>query len=487
MIWLIARREIADHLQSIRFVALCLLALVLMPLGAYVNTESYEARQAYHEVLREATAEAVESGRRPTSGFRARPDDPGLRALRPPELMSILAVGHDATQPAYWQFTINGAAPGPPLGRPEGLAGFLGDVDFLFVVQVILGLLAVLLAFDAISGEKERGTLRAVLAHPVPRLRVVLGKAVGGVVTLFLPLLLGTLASLLVLQLLGQNLLTGPRAGRLALFVAAAALYLSAMLALGLAVSALTHRQRTSLVLLLVVWVTLVLVLPRTASLAAAAIRPVEPHQVTERKIETALEPLEAERQERLQAAWVAEGFDPRMMSTAGGDSEARERYNARRTEIDHELFSRRRDVIRNLEAERERRLEAQRSLAATFARLSPAASLGFLATEATGTGDATRRRWERQVSEHQQRLERLVFDRAIGFEVVTEFGAATSFGDEDEEKIPTYGELPRLEMEPETLPETVRAAAPDLAWLTLFNLAALVLAGVAFLRYDVR
>jgi ABC-type transport system involved in multi-copper enzyme maturation permease subunit len=486
MIWLIARREIADHLRSVRFVALCLLVLVLMPLGAYVNTESYESRQAYHEVLRDAQAERLDSGRRPVAGFRARPNDPGLRALRPPEPLSILAMGHDGSLPAYWQFTIEGVVPGPPLARPEGLAGLVGEVDFLFVVQVILGLLAVLLAFDGISGEKERGTLRAVLAHPVPRLKVILGKFVGGLVTLFVPLVLGTVASLLVLQLLGQSLLTGGALGRLALFIVGAGLYLSTLLALGLAVSSVTHRQRTSLVLLLVIWVSLVLVLPRAAALVAAAARPVEPHQVTERRIERALEPIDTERRERLQAAWVAEGQDPTYLTTEV-DPETRERYGTKRREIDLEMFRRRRDVIRDIEAERSRQLEGQRSLAAIVARLSPAASFGFLATEATGTGDANRQRWERRVEQHQRRLEQLVFDRVVGFEVWTEYGASTSTTDEDEEKVPTYAELPRLDLERRGLPAVIRQASFDVVWLALFNLAALVFAGAAFLRYDVR
>lgn len=488
MIWLIARREIADHLQSVRFVALCLLALVLMPLGAYVNTESYRSRQAYHEVLREATQEVMESGRRPVSGFRARPDDPGLRALRAPAPLSILAVGHDGSLPAYWQLTIEGAVPGPPLGRSEGLAGLIGEVDFLFVVQVILGLLAVLLAFDAVSGEKERGTLRAVLAHPVPRMQVILGKFVGGLVTLFLPLLLGTVASLLVLQLLGQSLLSGEALGRLALFIGGAGLYLSALLGLGLAVSAVTHRQRTSLVLLLVIWVTLVLVLPRGAALVAAAVRPVEPHQVTERRIETALEPIEDERRSRLEAAWVAAGQDPTMlMLTSDVPPEVRESYGPKRHEIDAELFRRRRAVIRDIQSERNRRLDGQRRLAAAIARLSPAASFGFLATEATGTGDATRDRWEERVASHQRRLEELVFDRAVGFEVWTECCSRSYSSDQDEVQVPTYAELPRLDVEAPDLGAVIRAAVPDLAWLTLFNFVALAFAGVAFLRYDVR
>ena len=49
-------------------------------------------------------------------------------------------------------------------------------VDFCFIVQVVLSLLAILFTYDAVNGERERGTLALALANPVSRPNFVIGK-----------------------------------------------------------------------------------------------------------------------------------------------------------------------------------------------------------------------------------------------------------------------------------------------------------------------
>ena len=56
------------------------------------------------------------------------------------------------------------------------------DLDFIF--QIVLSLFAILFAFDAINGEKERGTLRLAFANAVPRDKYVLGKLTGSFLAL---------------------------------------------------------------------------------------------------------------------------------------------------------------------------------------------------------------------------------------------------------------------------------------------------------------
>ena len=56
------------------------------------------------------------------------------------------------------------------------------------ISSVLLSLLAVVLGFDGICGERERGTLKQLLTNPIPRAHVVLGKLVGGVISLCVPL-----------------------------------------------------------------------------------------------------------------------------------------------------------------------------------------------------------------------------------------------------------------------------------------------------------
>ena len=46
------------------------------------------------------------------------------------------------------------------------------------VVQVVLGLFALLLCYDAICGEKEAGTLSLLASFPLPRSRLLIGKLI---------------------------------------------------------------------------------------------------------------------------------------------------------------------------------------------------------------------------------------------------------------------------------------------------------------------
>ena len=54
MIFLVARREVVDHLRSPRFLALCALTVVLLPLSAYVNAGDWRARRGFHDALEHA-------------------------------------------------------------------------------------------------------------------------------------------------------------------------------------------------------------------------------------------------------------------------------------------------------------------------------------------------------------------------------------------------------------------------------------------------
>ena len=54
-----------------------------------------------------------------------------------------------------------------------------GFLDLEFIVLIVLSLFAILFTYDAISGEKERGTLRLSFAGPVARHTYMTGKLLG--------------------------------------------------------------------------------------------------------------------------------------------------------------------------------------------------------------------------------------------------------------------------------------------------------------------
>ena len=125
-------------------------------------------------------------------------------------------------------------------------------------------LLIILLAFGALAGERERGTLRQLLSTGIGRRELAVGKSLG---------IAGALALLLVpAAVVGAAALVvgspGPASSPLARGAVLAGVYLAyftAFLALSLAVSAWARSSRTALVILLGVWVMNGLVAPRVA------------------------------------------------------------------------------------------------------------------------------------------------------------------------------------------------------------------------------
>jgi len=144
-----------------------------------------------------------------------------------------------------------------------------GSLDLAFIVKVVLSLFAILLTFDAVCGEREGGTLKLMLANPVPRDRVILGKLVGGFLALVVPLVLAMLLGLLVILAYPGVQLSGTDWMRIALLMGVFVLYVVVFMTLGLLVSSRTRRSSTSFLVLLVVWVLFVLVVPKTSVILA--------------------------------------------------------------------------------------------------------------------------------------------------------------------------------------------------------------------------
>ena len=134
-------------------------------------------------------------------------------------------------------------------------------------MQVVFSLLAILLSFDMVAGEKERGTLKAVLANPVPRDSILLGKLIGGFFVLFLVFLIGALLLFLMLVLFDSRFLAAPSLGPMLVIFGVSVLFLAGFYTLGLMVSTFCHSTRTAIVVLLIVWVLLLLVIPKAGEL----------------------------------------------------------------------------------------------------------------------------------------------------------------------------------------------------------------------------
>src|SRR3972149_2335270 len=168
MLGILIRKEIAETVFDLRFVVAALLFVVLIPLGMYVNCKDYERRLASfsteHAAYRDKYAKGVSA-------------DTEAQGFRPPSVLSIFASGVDSVMPDRVVTSPSGLFRSVEDPSHEGPHSHLfGKADFLFNVAFVVSLAALIFTFSSVSGEKEAGTLRLMIAHSVPRGQVLLGK-----------------------------------------------------------------------------------------------------------------------------------------------------------------------------------------------------------------------------------------------------------------------------------------------------------------------
>jgi ABC-2 type transport system permease protein len=137
-----------------------------------------------------------------------------------------------------------------------------GEISLAYMLQVLLPLILVLIAYPSFAAERESGTLRQVMASGVTGGQLFVGKFVG----------LSASALLLMLPIVGFSLLAlGWSSG--AMWLSHAVLlctlylwYVGLMLGLALLVSAVAATARTALLILLIIWAFGNFVVPRIAA-----------------------------------------------------------------------------------------------------------------------------------------------------------------------------------------------------------------------------
>ena len=267
MISTIARKEFYQALLTVRFAVGLILCVVAVAAGTLAMIEDYESRQqAWLQQVREYETEVLEQ-----EGPYARLVY-DLKAFREPRQLGVFSIGSDRWQGNEVRVTHHEV---PVYSRWVGLSNpwmaLFRSVDVALIVQIILGLLALLFAHDTVCGEREGGTLRLMLANPVARDQVLLGKAAGHLVLLALLLAVTYVVALLFVQASPAVHLGAGEIGRVALMFAASSLYVAAMYAVGLLLSTWARRPATALVLAVFGWLLAVAVYPNVVGFAVDA------------------------------------------------------------------------------------------------------------------------------------------------------------------------------------------------------------------------
>ena len=271
--WHITKREIYNNLNSLRFALTTVLLLALMVTNAVRHIREHPKRvQKYHDAVTESVNRLTSHA--DSSLYTLAQKGPG-DLYKKPSALHFCAEGGETLLPDR----INGGALGSSrfwsLRYPDANINMMNvgpdvsQVDWAFIIGYVLSLIALIFTFDAISSEREHGTLRLMLANAIPRQTVLIGKFLGALISITIPFMLAVLVNLLMLSTASAVYLNTQAWGRLGIILFIALLYTCLFLALGLLVSARVQRSAVSLVILLLTWVTVVVFMPST--LAALA------------------------------------------------------------------------------------------------------------------------------------------------------------------------------------------------------------------------
>jgi len=367
-------------------------------------------------------------------------------------------------------------------------------LDLTFVVAILLSLAALIFSYDALCGEKEDGTLKLMLANGVPRTKILLGKVIGGTVTLLVPFLLSLVLGLIVILVNPRLAWGGSDWGALAVLLAGAAIYVAFFMVLGVFISARHQSSSASIMTSLCVWVLFVLVVPNLSPYFASLVAPA-PSRIKVSREASRLTDVERDDLGRRLAAEKMRELVRQYPALAENLSEAAAKARAEKDPAYKEaLAARTREVgaawaeanrIQNGKAEAlrgdlRRKEDAQTKLAGAISMASPLSDFTFLATDLTSTGLMNER--------HFQELSRL-WDQAYGdyvrarIETLQKKDPAVDWWNSPVD----VGDMPRFQFREEGLAARIAATLLPLGILAALALLAFGTAYVSFVKYDVR
>jgi ABC-type transport system involved in multi-copper enzyme maturation permease subunit len=516
MVWTIARKQLLNNLLTYKFLVGLVLCLVLFSLSAVVLTRDYEERLAgYNSAVSHHAAKVREA--KVYSQVTVTVD-------RHPALLSPLCEGFEkrfATSALVSYTDIPTLSAGQAEKNPLMLT--LKSIDLVAIIQIVLGLLTLLFAYDSFSGERERGVLALTLSNRISRASVLLGQYLGGILTILPLLLMGIAVAALILLFSPVIVFQASDWLFLGSITFLSLIYLSALFLIGMLFSIVTKASSTSLVVVLFFWVLFVILIPNASAHLAHDLRPIQAKYLSDaqarelnrelyKRIDfyTSQHPMPVHKWEFIKDREVYSGGTPYPVAI----------YFAPREVMVWELeglkFCLQQDMdyaekAGALYRDYELSLASQANLASYLGKLSPARLYYDACAVFAGTDSSTLLRFFSDARDYRRALIRYVQDK-------NGLLAAPYFTRADVEKLPTtaeldavktargqaavdsiigpgFGSVPPLDLRdmpnwdpaPEQAGVRAARALPNAGTLVFLNLLFFLAAHVAFLRADVR
>ena len=464
MLMTLIQKEVMHHILSVRFVALLVMCLLLVPLTLSTNYRNYrQSLVDYQEAVKLANIEETTVNLK----MSMEPELEISKLFLKPTPLSVFANGLADTLPSYLGMTRNGITQGAP-ALVSSLSNLLGHLDFLFVVGTVFSLLALLFTFDAVAGEREAGTLRITLANALPRDLFLWSKLIGGYIVFVVPFLVSLLFGLLMLVWQGFPLGEPEIFPRVLSLTGISLLYIGVFFAIGTVISTYLDNSKTALIVAFTVWVFAVLITPRVGFLAAKLIAPARTSQSVYMEKTAMQDDFNAviDKEKWKLISEIPPNEDGAIVVSGENQKKVDERVKL----LEEEYRLKFQDHANKLDRDYKREAERQEQLGETLSRITPTSSLIYLATNLTQTGKGTRSTYFQTGDRYYDMLHTDMFSKII------DHITGRSWSSADIVKITQPPPLETI-----TLGETLRQSMVDVLLLCFF---AVVLTTGAFLKF---
>jgi len=373
MIWTVMRKEIVHHIATTRVFVFFAISTTLFVINALNFVGDYKPElEAYNEQQ---------------PGGSASRSTIGTSATARPNSLEFLVEGNSHMRPRYIRIGLDGTLMNGVRSRYENFKlPNVRRIDWSFIIQTIYALFCVVLVFDAISGERERDTLRLMMSNSISRAQILLGKYLAALTVILVVFLIGGLLSLAVISLLSVR---APDVGGVAPFILYTILsvfYVSLFINMSLLLSSITRTSVTALILLLSIVIVLVFVIPNLAGVVAG-------------KLVNAPSDYETRKQHDAIGKEYVNEYHNLLERINNGELKDRDEID----EADRSIYYRMLEDRSQVRREYERGLASKQRMAETISLISPAAIIHLSGESLANTGGAFQRRFREAVERYKE------------------------------------------------------------------------------------
>jgi ABC-type transport system involved in multi-copper enzyme maturation permease subunit len=267
MIWKIAKKEFLLNLMTFKFAVGAIACVVLTAVFTPVLAVDYQNRLKIYN-MNTASNEAELRKVKVYKNIKH-------TVYRPPAVLSAFSAGLEKQMAGSAKIELD-KVPELSVTQRKGnpYLPILAVFDESLIFKIVISVLALLAAYDVISGERKRGTLKLMLSGETARHQVLLGKFLAGLITLSVPVAITFVIGIVIFVSFPIVTLSGSDWIRIGLMFLASMIFTSVMYLLGLLFSCVAKRPEISMALGLFLWIIFLFVIPNVSIHLATEIHP---------------------------------------------------------------------------------------------------------------------------------------------------------------------------------------------------------------------